>query len=46
MDEHRYGIAVYDPDWHQGVIGIVAARLKEKILPAPLLYLLELMIAS
>jgi len=30
VDEHRYGIAVYDSDWHQGVIGIVAARLKEK----------------
>ena len=27
---HQYGIALYDPDWHQGVIGIVAARLKEK----------------
>lgn len=24
------GISVYKPDWHQGVIGIVAGRLKEK----------------
>ena len=24
------GICVYQPDWHQGVIGILAARLKEK----------------
>ena len=30
MSENKFGIAVYDPDWHQGVIGIVAARLKEK----------------
>ncbi len=27
----RYGIAVFDPSWHQGVIGIVAGRLREKI---------------
>ena len=30
VDAHRFGIAIYDADWHQGVIGIVAARLKEK----------------
>lgn len=30
VDAHRFGIALYDEDWHQGVIGIVAARLKEK----------------
>lgn len=24
------GICVYEPNWHQGVIGIVAARVKEK----------------
>ena len=24
------GICVYEPDWHQGVIGIVAGRIKEK----------------
>jgi single-stranded-DNA-specific exonuclease len=27
----RYGISVFDPSWHQGVIGIVAGRLREKI---------------
>ncbi len=27
---HQYGIALFDKGWHQGVIGIVAARLKEK----------------
>ena len=26
----QFGIAVFDPAWHQGVVGIVAARLKEK----------------
>ena len=25
------GVALFDPDWHQGVIGIVASRLKEKL---------------
>ena len=30
VDAHKYGIALYDESWHQGVIGIVAARLKEK----------------
>jgi len=25
-----YGISLYQPDWHQGVIGIVAGRIKEK----------------
>lgn len=24
------GLAMYDPDWHQGVIGILAGRIKEK----------------
>ena len=28
--EDRKGIVVYDPDWHKGVIGIVASRLTEK----------------
>ena len=30
VDAHQFGIVLYDADWHQGVIGIVAARLKEK----------------
>lgn len=25
-----WGLALYDPSWHQGVVGIVAARVKEK----------------
>jgi single-stranded-DNA-specific exonuclease len=25
-----YTLALFDPDWHQGVIGIVASRLKER----------------
>ncbi|GAA5102902.1 single-stranded-DNA-specific exonuclease RecJ [Wohlfahrtiimonas larvae] len=29
-DELPYGIALYDPSWHQGVIGIVASRVKER----------------
>jgi len=30
VDAQQFGIALYDPEWHQGVIGIVAARIKEK----------------
>jgi len=30
IETKRYGISVFDADWHQGVIGIVAARLKER----------------
>ncbi|MDX1634033.1 MAG: single-stranded-DNA-specific exonuclease RecJ [Marinobacter sp.] len=25
-----WGLALYDPDWHQGVIGILAARIREQ----------------
>lgn len=28
--ELPFGLCVYQPDWHQGVTGILAARLKEK----------------
>lgn len=28
--EDRSSISIFDPSWHQGVIGIVASRLKEK----------------
>lgn len=28
--EHEYSITLFHPDWHQGVIGIVASRLKER----------------
>jgi single-stranded-DNA-specific exonuclease len=27
----RFGVCVYDPGWHQGVIGIVAGRLRERV---------------
>ena len=26
-----YGLCLYDPSWHQGVIGLVAARVKDKV---------------
>lgn len=28
--QHANGICIYQPEWHQGVIGILAARIKEK----------------
>jgi len=27
----RYGVCLYEPQWHQGVIGILAARIKERL---------------
>lgn len=27
----RFGVCVYEPGWHQGVIGIVAGRLRERV---------------
>ncbi len=27
---NRYSISLFQPDWHQGVVGILASRLKEK----------------
>jgi len=29
-ENEQLGICLYDPDWHQGVIGILASRIKEK----------------
>ena len=29
--DDRYGVCVYDPSWHQGIVGIVAGRLREKL---------------
>ncbi|MEZ0288133.1 MAG: single-stranded-DNA-specific exonuclease RecJ, partial [Methylophilus sp.] len=26
----RYSLSLYDPEWHQGVIGILASRIKER----------------
>ncbi len=28
--ENQYSISIYQPEWHQGVIGILASRIKEK----------------
>ena len=28
--ELPYGVVLYDPEWHQGVIGILAARIRER----------------
>ncbi len=30
MENMPFGLCVYQPDWHQGVTGILAARLKER----------------
>ena len=30
-DELPHGLVLFDPDWHQGVIGLVASRLKESL---------------
>ena len=27
----RFGVSVFDPGWHQGIIGIVAGRLRERV---------------
>ena len=27
---HQYSMSLYQPDWHQGVIGILASRVKER----------------
>ena len=26
-----FGVCLFDPDWHQGVVGILAARMKERL---------------
>ncbi len=30
-DDLPSGLCIYDPDWHQGVIGILASRIKERL---------------
>ncbi|MFZ9709239.1 MAG: single-stranded-DNA-specific exonuclease RecJ [Steroidobacteraceae bacterium] len=27
----RHGLCLYDPSWHQGVVGLVAGRIKERV---------------
>ncbi len=27
----RRGVCLYDPDWHQGVVGLVASRIKDRL---------------
>ena len=29
--QDQFGVCVYEPGWHQGIVGIVAGRLREKI---------------
>lgn len=29
--EHRCTVTLFEPDWHQGVVGLVASRVKEKL---------------
>lgn len=31
QDDLPYGLAIYHPQWHQGVVGILASRIKEKL---------------
>lgn len=30
-DDGRYGLCLYDAGWHQGVVGLVAGRIKERV---------------
>jgi single-stranded-DNA-specific exonuclease len=29
--DRRHGLCLYDPGWHQGVVGLVAGRLKDRV---------------
>ncbi|MGH8658911.1 MAG: single-stranded-DNA-specific exonuclease RecJ [Gammaproteobacteria bacterium] len=31
LTELPYGLCLYDPDWHQGVVGILASRIKDRL---------------
>lgn len=31
VDEHSYGVCLHEPTWHEGVIGILASRIKERL---------------
>ena len=28
---HEFGVSLYEPSWHEGVVGIVAARIRERL---------------
>jgi single-stranded-DNA-specific exonuclease len=30
VKDHQVGMSLYDPEWHQGVIGILASRIKDR----------------
>jgi single-stranded-DNA-specific exonuclease len=30
-DTERHGLCLYDPSWHQGVVGLVAGRIKDRL---------------
>jgi single-stranded-DNA-specific exonuclease len=30
-DTQRAGVVLFDPDWHQGVVGLVAGRVKDRV---------------
>lgn len=31
IDESLYGVSLHEPSWHEGVIGILASRIKERL---------------
>jgi single-stranded-DNA-specific exonuclease len=31
MDSISPGVALFDPDWHQGIVGLLASRIKERL---------------
>jgi len=31
LEANGAGVALFDPDWHQGVVGILASRIKDKL---------------
>ncbi|EIT68061.1 MULTISPECIES: single-stranded-DNA-specific exonuclease RecJ [Hydrocarboniphaga] len=31
VEENRAGVTVFDPDWHEGVVGPVASKIKERV---------------